>query len=1733
MARALEEAHRHRILHRDLKPENILMAKDGRPRVLDFGLAKVIVDEAAKQPAASTRGAARVTAKGADRISAKISDESAVSPSAATFGSGGADLSAALGVDDDGSIGLLELDPCATRTGVVYGTPAYLSPERWRGEESTAAADVWALGIILHELTIGRRPYQDLPAQVRRALLVGPEPIPLPAGSDCALPSDLTALIASCLEKDPTRRPSAGDIADTLHGLLSGDRARAPDADSHGPFRGLFPFAERHSAFFYGREAEIDAVIEQLREQPVLPVVGPSGAGKSSFVQAGVIPRLREQGSWIVFQLRPGDDPFAALAARLGRGESTVRGETTEQVATSAQCLAGSRLHGAHIGSDVWRIAGADRLDPALPLPERLLRNPRLLNVLLHQLAETEQCRILLFADQLEEAYTLVRNDETRRAFIEAICLAADDPQSPVRVIFTVRDDFLGRISEGAEVGQALSRVVVIRRPGTPVLEEIVTKPLAAVGYRYDDPSLVTDMISTVRDEPACLPLLQFACRMLWDRRDQQRKLLLRSAYQAMGGVAGALADHADGILSGLSPAQLRLARDLLLRLVTPEKTRRVISLSGALDGLGTGAEEVLGRLTQSRLITVRRGMGYERGEVVLELVHESLIHTWTRLARWIDESREEIAFLAEIGQAADLWYRRGCRPDEVWRDDALFEARRALERCSTKASPEIVRFLEAGLSREKRLKRRRQTLALLGVGILAAVAAVSLWVADETARQKRRAEVERGRAMGRQAETLREGAKAALERGDPLESRAKLRSSIEIADAALARALWRRLEHEPLLWRKRFPVNLRAFGFANRGRAILVSGESKELTLLDCENASSQILRGYEGRIWTLAGSPTADRIAIGTTAGELAMWNSVTGKSDAIARGLPTVRAAALSPASDLLATGHQNLLAVWDPTTGTELASIEYGGTVFTIAFNNDGTLLASGDAVGTLTVWQPRTLKPLRQLTREPTVIARARFSPDGRYLVASTRENRVRVWDVHDDFRPYFFEGHLNIATSFAFSPDSKYLVTGSYDRTVRLWSLERPGEAARVFSGHDDLVGCVDYSPDGRRIASGSIDKSVRIWDASTGAQLESFSAHNDAVVQVAFSPDGTMLASSSEDKSMCLWRIAQTDQSVSTRPRYSGHRDSVRGIAFSPDGATLASGSSDKTVRIWDVATGVERRTLEGHTSLVVYVKFSPDGSTLASSSWDGTIAIWDPVYGGRRQVLVGHESTVAPLTFSPDGKHLASGGQDRAIRLWNLALGTNRALVGHTDSLAGLAFSADSTTLVSSAADRTIRTWDVASGRTLAVYSSPTPFNGIGISPDSRKLVAAGSPGQVTLWDLESGTYQTLFEHQFIIFDSAFHPDGKRIGIPTLDGKARILDYQSGKTVLLESEAPEVGFLAFSNDGRLAATSNEDGAVRLWQADSGALVWKTRLLRAATPPEILTHLGWSRFGGDVGNRPESNRVPEGIAWRSALEQRARHASEDHDSHTLCVRTESGHLEMWDTAADSQLLAIPIESIRDVLAVNGKCLLLANDRALLYDRDGKLEEIAAPVPVSAISRDDGEALVLADREAVRIDPASGKRTTTAIPRGATAAVTAGRWLAVGLEGGGIELTAAGAPSSEAPPAVSFQGTAATPVRRLVVGPAGTLAAGYADGTLNIWRFENGLLLDSIKLHGPIADLLVSGDTLYAASELGHFTAQSLRVFQDSYDSVLSDIVSQIPVVWEGGMPISRGSTKP
>jgi serine/threonine protein kinase len=241
VAQALREAHRHKILHRDLKPENILLPADGRLRVVDFGLAKRVdrVELPAPRkapPGDAQRAELSVTLPVADPPRVQL--EETLPPGESTR------LPAMIELETEGdrTIETPGFDSVARRS--VRGTPIYMAPEQWRAESGSEATDLWALGVILHELVSGQLPFQAKRMDELASLVCGEAAAPTLEGEE--VPPALRRLVQRCLEKDPGRRPTAAAAVQTLEELLGGATEAA--AGEQGPFRGLLPFTEEHAA---------------------------------------------------------------------------------------------------------------------------------------------------------------------------------------------------------------------------------------------------------------------------------------------------------------------------------------------------------------------------------------------------------------------------------------------------------------------------------------------------------------------------------------------------------------------------------------------------------------------------------------------------------------------------------------------------------------------------------------------------------------------------------------------------------------------------------------------------------------------------------------------------------------------------------------------------------------------------------------------------------------------------------------------------------------------------------------------------------------------------------------------------------------------------------------------------------------------------------------------------------------------------------------------------------------------------------------------------------------------------------------------------------------------------------------------------------------------------------------------------------------------------------------------
>ena len=548
----------------------------------------------------------------------------------------------------------------------MVGTLAYMSPEQMGLDTIDHRSDVWAVGVMMFELLAGHHPV-DPPTQ--QALINN-------AADDAPMPSlggdALAMIVDACLRKVKHQRiGSAAELADRLAALAPRRRIGADD----NPYPGLTAFQERDADRFFGRTREIARMVARVRERPLIGVVGPSGAGKSSLVRAGLLPALASSGDpWIAITLRPGRYPLSALAGL------------------------------------------APGLDPAL-----IAAQPGLLAAGLRERARQAGAHLLVFVDQFEELYTLVGDPAQRRAFTAALAGIADDASTPLRVIVSMRSDFVDRVAEDPRFADELARgMMFLTTPDPAGLREALVEPIEMVGYRFESPAIVDEMLAALQATPGALPLLQFAAARLWDARDRDRRLLTLASYRAIGGISGALATHADEVLAGMDQTARRTAQRIFRSLVTPERTRAIGELA-ELEQLGDTARRVLDQLIAARLLVVQqRG---DTGGSTLEIVHESLIDRWPTLRRWLDADEEDAALLTQLSAAAKQWDQRGRPSGLLWQGEALEETLRWRRQRPRELSDRDRAFVDAATALSRRGARRRRTLSIAAFVVLGAIA--------------------------------------------------------------------------------------------------------------------------------------------------------------------------------------------------------------------------------------------------------------------------------------------------------------------------------------------------------------------------------------------------------------------------------------------------------------------------------------------------------------------------------------------------------------------------------------------------------------------------------------------------------------------------------------------------------------------------------------------------------------------------------------------------------------------------------------------------------------------------------------------------------------------------------------------------------------------------------------------------------------------------------------------------
>lgn len=1281
----------------------------------------------------------------------------------------------------------------------VAGSPAYIAPEQINGTTIDPKTDVYALGIVLYEMLTGETPFAGTSTYVDLLNMQLNVPVPyLVAGK---YNSDITRSLNNVIQKATAKNPGerysdAGSLAKAtrdaldLEGKTSLNGYNTSELDlilipfddegevtAPNPYKGLRAFQQSDSSDFFGREALTKTLVSRLTadntDYRFLAVIGPSGSGKSSVVRAGLIPALRGgalpgSGNWFYKEVIPGTRPLDEIS------------EALVQVALNP------------VTPETLALVGTDLVKAV------------------NQVLPPDNSELVIVIDQFEEIFTLLENEDQRGQIMDLIMSAISDPNSRVRIVITMRADFYDRPLLYPRFGDLIKRRTEIVLPlSVEELRRAIVSPAENVGV-YPDDDLVTAIVEDVGEQPGALPLLQYALTELYERRVGRR--MVKSAYLESGGVLGSLARRADELYQELDTPAKEITRQLFLRLVTlgegTEDTRRRVQRSELLSLTPDLAvlDKVLDSFGKYRLLTFDRDPTTR--DTTVEVAHEALIRTWTRLREWLSASREDLRTQRRLMSSAGDWLT--AKKDDSYLADGsrLTQFENLRNEGAVALNRDEAEYLDASLRhRAERLeqeeKRRQRELDLARES------------ADKSQKLAEAARVNELREK-RNARRLRRGvyllfimlfaAVGAMIYGF---NQAVIASNAQAsAEQSLARSETLRL--------------------ATESSRLLGSGSNAELAaLLALHSIRGQYSTQGDAALTETSSFAFAERLIEGHD-------NSIT--------------STVYSGDGRYLLTGSSDKTAkLWDARTGTLVRTFSgHTDTIINVAFSPDSRQVATGSFDKSVRIWETETGKQIHELRGTEFRVRSLAWSPDGQYVAAGTGDWTIWMWNASTGALVRQFDKiHGDFIIGIAFSPDSKTIVTGSGDNTAKLWDVET-GEVLRTLgiagnadtrNGHTNFIKSVQFSPDGKYVLTGSLDRTARLWESATGNQIVQFNGHTDEVYSAVFSSNGAQVLTASADRTARLWTYKIDSSQGEEIDRFANHTRAVQAATFAPDSVHIATVSDDRTIRLWNVNAQRSTQSFTGHTGAIIAVAYSPDGKFFFTGSTDKTGILWDVATDKQIYTFTRHRETsgaIVSAAFSPDGKFILTGGDDKIG--WLLNATTGNAIQSFTDFddwVGQVGFSRDGKQLIFACKDGTVQVYDAQTYKLIIKLDVGSKAEkrygvyGVVFTPDGKRAITGDENGGVIEWDLTTGQQVGQFVgHTGSLYRIAISPDGKSLLTSAADGTVRAWDLATREQrFLLEGHAGGAP-IAYSPDGQLILTGGYQGAAALWQASDGRSV-------------------------------------------------------------------------------------------------------------------------------------------------------------------------------------------------------------------------------------------------------------------------------------------------------------------
>jgi WD40 repeat protein/serine/threonine protein kinase/formylglycine-generating enzyme required for sulfatase activity len=583
-------------------------------------------------------------------------------------------------------------------------------------------------------------------------------------------------------------------------------------------------------------------------------------------------------------------------------------------------------------------------------------------------------------------------------------------------------------------------------------------------------------------------------------------------------------------------------------------------------------------------------------------------------------------------------------------------------------------------------------------------------------------------------------------------------------------------------------------------------------------EKAVHRVLFWPDGKHVLAASEDATIRLWNLETAAEVRQFQGHTGRVNTL--DLSRDGSMLLSASADY-GQDRDNSVRLWDAATGRELRRfgqpVRY---VRDVVFSLDGRrAFGTGAGLTSIIEWDVATGEPVHRFEETPTAPLSLAVSPDGSLLSAGYMA-RQRQDERFDD-------------------PENS---------VVRLWDLNSRS-VVRELRGHTGPVGDLAFTPDGRLLLSTatsehdatdqlvtSTDQTVRVWEVSTGREVARYQVQ-ERVIQIAPCPDSQSFLT--VGSSVRLWRLPE---SIRPQPEPATASDAVEAraqvaitevrrlktparqtlsVAWTPDCryAVASSNPSDNAVYVWDAKSGELVHRLKGHAGAVMTVAVSSDGTRVLSAGLDNSVRLWDLKSGEELLKLPATDASAAAL--SPDGRRALIGSRSGKLALWDLdKREAVLQLPGHNRWVDVVRFSKDGSRALTGSRDAAIGLWDLTTGRELVrLKGHASDVKDVTFMADETQALSASIDGTVRVWNLADGEQvQQIQVSKAWLYAAALLPGEHHVIAGAIDGTLGLWNVADGSRIAHVDLKPAAGVLGLALSGEQLLTAHADGSARTW---------------------------------------------------------------------------------------------------------------------------------------------------------------------------------------------------------------------------------------------------------------------------------------------------------------------------